>query len=51
MCCNKKMAGYVLYAIGIIGGVEGVTNTPKSIMISVIALIVIAIGSYLLVKE
>lgn len=51
MCCTKKMAGYVLYAIGIIGGVEGVTSVPKSIMISIAALIVIVIGSYLLEKE
>jgi hypothetical protein len=51
MSLNKKMAGYVLYAVGIIGGVEGVTSSPKSIPISVVALIVIIIGSYLLEKQ
>lgn len=48
---TKKMAGYVLYAVGIIGGVEGVTSDPKSISISVVALIVIIFGSYLLEKQ
>ncbi|MCX9024933.1 MAG: hypothetical protein OIN85_02420 [Candidatus Methanoperedens sp.] len=43
------MTGYVLYAIGIIGGVEGATG--KSIPISVVALIVIVAGSYLINKE
>jgi hypothetical protein len=43
------MAGYVLYAIGIIGGVEGAT--VRSIPISVIALIVIVAGSYFIDKK
>jgi hypothetical protein len=51
MCLTKKMAGYVLYAVGIIGGVEGITSNPKSIPISLVALIVIIIGSYLLEKQ
>ncbi len=49
MCCSLKMAGYVLYAIGIIGGVEGAT--VESIHISVIALIVVVAGSYLIDKK
>ncbi len=49
---TKKMAGYVLYAIGIIGGVEGATvRGTQGIGISVVALIVIIIGSYLLDKK
>ena len=48
---NQKIAGHVLYAIGIIGGVEGVTSAPKSIPISVVALIVIVIGAYLIEKK
>lgn len=46
---NEKIIGYVLYAVGIIGGVEGAVD--KSIPISVVALIVIVIGSYLLDKK
>lgn len=46
-----KIAGYVLYAVGIIGGVEGVTSNPKSIPISAVALVVIVIASYMLVKK
>ncbi len=49
---TQKMAGYVLYAIGIIGGVEGATvRGTQGIDISVVALIVIIIGSYLLDKK
>jgi len=48
----KKMAGYVLYAIGIVGGVEGATvRGTQGIGISVVALIVIIIASYLLDKK
>jgi hypothetical protein len=46
-----KIIGYVLYAIGIVGAVEGITKVPKSIPISIIALIVIIIASYLLDKK
>ncbi len=49
MCLTKKMAGYIVYAIGIIGGVEGATlRGMQGIEISIVALIVIIIGSYLL---
>ncbi len=48
---TQRMAGYILYAIGIIGGVEGATvRGMEGIGISVVALIVIIIGSYLLEK-
>ena len=49
---SQKFAGYVLYAIGIIGGVEGATmeRGTTSIITSVIALVVIVIGAYLLEK-
>ncbi len=50
---TQKMAGYVLYAIGIIGGVEGATMMPRNttgILTSVVALVVIVIGAYLLEK-
>lgn len=46
---NEKILGYILYAVGIIGGVEGAVG--KSIPISVVALIVIVIGSYLLERK
>lgn len=49
MNARKIMAGYILYAIGIIGGVEGVVD--KSIPISVVAVIVIIIASFLLKPE
>ncbi|MDD5473777.1 MAG: hypothetical protein PHU34_06470 [Candidatus Methanoperedens sp.] len=49
MCCTAKMAGYILYAVGIIGGVEGAVG--KSIPISVVSLIVIAAASYLIDKK
>ncbi len=52
MCCTQKMAGYVLYAIGIIGGVEGATvRNAYSVPISVVALIIIVAGSYLIDKK
>lgn len=44
-----KIIGYVLYAIGIIGGVE--TAVDKNIPASVVAIVVIIIGSYLLDKK
>ncbi len=44
-----RIIGYVLYAIGIIGGVETAIN--KMIQASVVAIIVIIIGSYLLDKK
>jgi len=49
---TQKIAGYVLYAIGIIGGVEGATmeRGQTAIITSVIALVVIIIGAYLLEK-
>jgi uncharacterized membrane protein len=47
--CNNKIIARVLYAVGIIGGMEGVSKA--SIPISVVALIVIIIASYLLEKE
>lgn len=50
---NEKIVGYILYAIGIIGGVEGATMPRGMLAIgtSVVALIVIIIGSYLLEKK
>lgn len=51
---TQKMIGYILYAIGIIGGVEGATMVPRNttgILTSIIALVVIVIGAYLLQKE
>ncbi len=49
---TQKMAGYVVYAIGIIGGVEGATmeRGPTAILTSVIAVVVIVIGAYLIEK-
>lgn len=47
----EKILGYVLYAIGIVGAVEGISSDPKSIPISIVAMIVIIIASYLLGKE
>jgi hypothetical protein len=47
---NRKFLGHVLYAIGIIGGVEGATM-PRGMTAmgaSIVALIVIIIGAYLL---
>ncbi len=48
---NQKFLGYVLYAIGIIGGVEGATmRNETAIGTSIMALIVVVIGAYLLEK-
>lgn len=46
-----KILGYILYAVGIVGAVEGITSTPKSITISAVAMIVIIVASYLLEKD
>ncbi len=53
MGSNAKIAGYFLYAVGIIGGAEGASGVrPQySFLISIVALIVILIGSYLLGKQ
>lgn len=53
---TQKMLGYVLYAIGIIGGVEGATMRVElgmnlAIITSAIALVVIIIGAYLIEKK
>ncbi len=49
---TQKMAGHVLYAIGILGGVEGATmpRGTTGTLTSVVALVVIVIGAYLLEK-
>jgi hypothetical protein len=51
---TQKMAGYVLYAIGIIGGVEGATRAlldkDLAIATSVVSLAVIVAGAYLIEK-
>ncbi len=49
---NQKFLGYVLYAVGIIGGVEGATmpRDMTAIGTSIVALIVVVIGAYLLEK-
>jgi hypothetical protein len=47
---TQKMAGYVLYAIGIIGGVEGATTDRAPIITSIVALVVIVAGAYLIEK-
>ncbi len=41
-----KIVGYIIYAIGIVGGVEGVVK--KSVPISLVAIGVMVIGSILL---
>ncbi len=46
-----KMLGYILYAVGIVGAVEGITSSPKSIMISAVAMVVIIVASYLLERK
>jgi hypothetical protein len=52
MSFSQKMLGYILYAIGIIGGVEGATvRNAYNIPISVVALIVIVAGSYFIDKK
>ena len=43
------MLGFIIYGIGIIGGVEGVMK--KSIPISIVAIALLAAGSYLLGRE
>lgn len=50
---NEKTIGYILYAVGIIGGAEGALGVrpQNSLMISVVAMIVIIIASYLLGKK
>ncbi len=49
---TQKMAGYILYAVGIIGGVEEamMERGTTAIVTSVIALVVIVVGAYLLEK-
>lgn len=55
MSSGKIMTGYILYAIGIIGGVEGVTRAllgkDLAVITSVAALIVIVIASFMLKPE
>jgi hypothetical protein len=53
MNLNGKMVGYILYAVGIIGGVEGVIaqRQQNGILISIIAMVVIIIASYMLDKK
>lgn len=41
-----KVAGYVAYAVGIVGCVEGVLK--ESVPISLVAMVVVVIGSVLL---
>ena len=50
---NEKTVGYILYAVGIIGGVEGATNARPglSLMISIVSMVIIIIASYLLAKK
>jgi hypothetical protein len=50
---NGKMFGYILYAVGIIGGVEGAIDPRQQngILISIIAMVVIIIASYMLDKK
>ena len=50
---NEKTVGYILYAVGIVGGVEGATNARpgSSLVISIVSVIVIIIASYLLAKK
>lgn len=53
MDLNSKMVGYILYAVGIIGGVEGASGVRQesSFLISIIAMVVIIIASYMLDKK
>lgn len=53
MDLNGKMVGYILYAVGIIGGVEGAIDprNQNGILISIIAMVVIIIASYMLDKK
>jgi len=51
---NEKTVGYILYAVGIIGGVEGATDVrgvEQGVIISIVAMIVIIYASYLLGKK
>ena len=50
---NEKTIGYILYAVGIIGGVEGATDARPglSLVISIVSIVVIIIASYLLGKK
>lgn len=49
--CNNKILARVLYAVGIIGGVESFSGAESNLIIAAVALIVIIIASYLLEKE
>ena len=49
--CNNKMLARVLYAVGIVGGVESFSGAESNLLIAAVALIVIIIASYLLEKE
>jgi len=52
MDLNSKMVGYILYAVGIIGGVEGaIEPRGNGVLISIIAMVVIIIASYMLDKK
>ena len=44
-----KILGYTIYAIGIVGGCEGVIK--KSVSISLVAIVVIVVGSVFLGME
>ena len=48
---NEKILANVLYAVGIVGGVESLSSENNAIPIAVVALIVIIIASYLLDKN
>ena len=50
---NERTFGYILYAVGIIGGVEGATDVRPglSLLISIVSVVVIIIASYLLAKK
>ncbi|CAG1004632.1 MAG: hypothetical protein OIN86_00330 [Candidatus Methanoperedens sp.] len=50
---NERTVGYILYAVGIIGGVEGATDVRPGlrVLISIVSVVVIIIASYLLAKK
>ena len=48
---SEKIIANVLYAVGIVGGVESFSGAESNILIAVVALIVIIIASYLLNKD
>ena len=50
---NEKTIGYILYAVGIIGGAEGALGErpQNSLVISIVAMIVIIIASFMLGKK